>query len=188
MSVILIESDWFGFIHFWSSCLFYLSLISRTHINKLFYLSQQKLLKPYNKLIFKKTHITNKPLNSHGTRWLYPPPWPVVYCQDIYYGVFDACRLKLTWIMYFWCSKNVHFRWNFRRKNFVWKIFISPKDSFLNFRGSLLSYFWAIRLISAVISILEDFGSLLPARPVAVKMMQYASMLLNSSRLPNPTF
>ena len=48
-------------------------------------------------------------------------------------------------------------------------IFIEPKDSSLNFRGSLLSYFWAILLISAVITILEDFGSLLPARNVTVK-------------------
>ena len=46
----------------------------------------------------------------------------------------------------------VHFRWNFRPK-----IFIAPKDSFLNFRGSLLGNFWAIVLISAVMSILEDF-------------------------------
>ena len=64
---------------------------------------------------------------------------------------------------------SVHFRWNFRRKNFVWRIFIAPKDSSLNFRGSLLSFFWANVLISAVISIIEDFGSLLPARTVTVK-------------------
>ena len=43
------------------------------------------------------------------------------------------------------------------------------KDLFLNFRGSLLSNFWAIVLISAVISILVDFGSLLQARTVTVK-------------------
>ena len=71
MSVILIESDLsFGFIHFWSSCLFYLSLISRTHINKLFYLSQQKLLKPYNKLIFKKLTLQISPL-----KWFNMPLW-----------------------------------------------------------------------------------------------------------------
>ena len=52
-----------------------------------------------------------------------------------------------------------------------WKIFIAPKDSSLNFRGSLLSYFWAIMLIFAVMSISEDFGSLLPARSVAVKCL-----------------
>ena len=34
---------------------------------------------------------------SHGTRRLYPPWYQVaVYCQDIYYGFFNACRLKLT--------------------------------------------------------------------------------------------
>ena len=47
--------------------------------------------------------------------------------------------------------------------------FIPPKDSSLNFRGRLFSYFCAIALISAVMSIFEDFGSLLPTRPVAVK-------------------
>ena len=65
---------------------------------------------------------------------------------------------------------SVHFRWNSRRKIFL-NIFIEPKDSSLNFRGSLLSYFWPIMLISAVISILEDFGSLLPARTVTVKLI-----------------
>ena len=48
-------------------------------------------------------------------------------------------------------------------------IFIAPKDSSLNFMGSLLSYFSAILLISAVISLLVDFGSLLSARTVTVK-------------------
>ena len=48
-------------------------------------------------------------------------------------------------------------------------IFIAPKDSSLNFRGSLVSYFRAIMLIFAVMRISEDFGSPLPARPVAVK-------------------
>ena len=50
-----------------------------------------------------------------------------------------------------------------------WDIFIAPKDSSLNFRGSLVSYFRAIMLIFAVMRISEDFGSPLPARPVAVK-------------------
>ena len=35
----------------------------------------------------------------------------------------------------------VHFRCNFRRKFIFWEIFIAPKDSFLNFKGSLLSNF-----------------------------------------------
>ena len=56
-------------------------------------------------------------------------------------------------------------------KNFS-NIFIAPKDSSLNFRGSLFSYFWAIMLIFAVITIIEDFGSLLPARTVTVKEFQ----------------
>ena len=46
---------------------------------------------------------------------------------------------------------------------------MAPKDSSLNFRGSLFNYFWAIVLISAVISFLEDFCRLLPARTVTVK-------------------
>ena len=37
-------------------------------------------------------------------------------------------------------------------------------------RGSLLSYFWGILLIFALITILEDVGSLLPARTVTVKI------------------
>ena len=49
------------------------------------------------------------------------------------------------------------------------KIFTAPKDLSLNFRESLLNYCCAILLISAVISILEYFGSLLPARTVTVK-------------------
>ena len=52
---------------------------------------------------------------------------------------------------------------------FFSNIIIAPKDSSLNSRGSLLSYFWAILLISALITILENFGSLLPARTVTVK-------------------
>ena len=40
-------------------------------------------------------------------------------------------------------------------EKFFWKIFKAPKDSFLNFRGSLFSNFWANVLISAVMSILE---------------------------------
>ena len=57
------------------------------------------------------------------------------------------------------------------RPIFFWKKFIAPKDSSLNFRESLLSYFWAILLISAVIIILEDVGSLPPARTVTVKKL-----------------
>ena len=86
-------------------------------------------------------------------------------------------RLKLTLIMFYYCQKNLdswsekcHFRSIFGsfpvkfplRKKF-WKIFIAPKDSSLNFRGSRLNYFRTIVLISAVISILEYFGSLPPA-------------------------
>ena len=56
----------------------------------------------------------------------------------------------------------------FQPNFFFWEIFIAPKDLSLNFTGSLLSYFWAIMLISVVMSIFEDFGSLLPARSVAV--------------------
>ena len=46
--------------------------------------------------------------------------------------------------------------------------FIAPKDSSLNFRGIICSYFWAIMLIAAGISILD---SLLPARTVTVKIL-----------------
>ena len=49
----------------------------------------------------------------------------------------------------------------------------------VNFRWSLLSFFRAIVLISAVISILEDFGSLLPARSVTVKDKQRIIATMN---------
>ena len=72
-------------------------------------------------------------------------------------------------------SKNVipgqfpgHFRWNFRRKFFLENFYCTKRIVF-EFQGGLLSYFWAIVLISAVMSILDDFGSLLPARTVTVK-------------------
>ena len=62
---------------------------------------------------------------------------------------------------------SVHFRWNFhRKKNF--EHFYSTKRFFIDFQGSLLSYFWAILFIFAFITILEDFGGLLPARTVTV--------------------
>ena len=68
---------------------------------------------------------------------------------------------------------SVHFRWNLVES--------APKDSSLNYRGSLLSHFWATVLISAVISIYEDFGSLLPARTVTVKwnIMVFKSSIIN---------
>ena len=65
-------------------------------------------------------------------------------------------------------SKNVISGEISAEKNFL-KILIAPKDSAFNFRGSLLNYFWAIVLISVVMNISEDFGSLLPARAVSAK-------------------
>ena len=62
----------------------------------------------------------------------------------------------------------------FPSKSFFGKIFIAPKDSFFNFKGSLFCYFQAFVLISAIISISEDFGSLLPARPVIVKLENHS--------------
>ena len=53
----------------------------------------------------------------------------------------------------------VSFPVKFPPKKCAFEHFIAPKDSSLNFRGRLLSYFWAILLISTVITILEDFGS-----------------------------
>ena len=55
---------------------------------------------------------------------------------------------------------------------FFSNIFIAPKDSSLNFRWSVFSYCLTILLISAVITILEDFGSLMPACSVTVKIYQ----------------
>jgi len=50
------------------------------------------------------------------------------------------------------------------------KNFIAPKSSSWNFRGSLLSYFWAITFISAVIAILDPFGMLVPRISATVKL------------------
>ena len=107
-----------------------------------------------------------------------------VYCQVIYYGVlrclyvnsdikhvflvpkkFDSRSKKCRFLTIFGS-----FPVKFSPKKFVWKNFIAPKDSSMNFRGILWSYFWAIVLIFAVMSIFKDFGSLLPAHPVAVKI------------------
>jgi len=54
------------------------------------------------------------------------------------------------------------------QKNFR-KIFIAPKDSSLNFKASLSSYFRASMLISAVIDILDPFGMLIPRNSAIVK-------------------
>jgi len=73
-------------------------------------------------------------------------------------------------------SKKCHFRSifgsfpvKFPPKQFFRVNFYSTKRFVFEFQGGLWSYFWAIMLISAVMSILEDFGSLLPARTVTVK-------------------
>ena len=50
----------------------------------------------------------------------------------------------------------------------------TTKRFVFEFQGSLLSNFCAIVLMSAVMSILEDFGILLPARSVAVKEEAFA--------------
>ena len=54
------------------------------------------------------------------------------------------------------------------KKYFLDNIYITKRFVF-EFQVSLLSYFLAIVLIFAVMSIFEDFGNLLPARSVAVK-------------------
>ena len=69
-------------------------------------------------------------------------------------------------------SFSVHLRWNVRRKNFgnfFLENFHSTKRFVFEFQGESLDQFLTMVLISAVISILEDFRSLLPARPVAVQ-------------------
>ena len=57
-------------------------------------------------------------------------------------------------------------------KKKIRKIFIAPKVSSWNFRGSLLSYFWAITFISAVIAILDTFGTLVPRISATVKQIE----------------
>ena len=86
--------------------------------------------------------------------------------------------------MYFWCSKNsicglkmsfsVIFRFNSveisDEKNFF-KHFYSIKRFVFEFQGESLELFLSYLAHSAVIAILEDFGSLLPARTVTVKVL-----------------
>ena len=49
----------------------------------------------------------------------------------------------------------------------------STKRFVYEFQGSLWSYYWAILLVSTVITILEHFGSLLPASSVTVKQKKW---------------
>ena len=49
--------------------------------------------------------------------------------------------------------------------------FYSTKRFVLEFQGESLEQFLSYRAHSSVMSILEDFGSLLPARSVAVKVI-----------------
>ena len=88
--------------------------------------------------------------------------------------VFDAYRLKLTWIMYFLCSKNsirglknissgqflVHFWFIFGEisaEKFFLENFYSTKRFVFEFQGESRN-FWAIVLIFAVMNILEDLA------------------------------
>ena len=66
------------------------------------------------------------------------------------------------------------------------KKFDNTKRFVFEFQGESLVLFWAIVLISAVISILEDFGSLLPARTVTVKA--WNEMYPNPSQRMKQTF
>ena len=75
-------------------------------------------------------------------------------------------------------SLSVNFRFisgEIAAEKFCLKKFCCTKRFVFEFQESLLSYFWAIVLISAVISILGDFGSLLPAGTVTVKL-EYQSV------------
>ena len=62
-------------------------------------------------------------------------------------------------------------------ENFIPKNFMVPKDSSLNFRGSLFGYFCDTLLISVVNTLLRDSGSLLPARTVTVKQKLTTQLL-----------
>ena len=117
-------------------------------------------------------------LYPHGARWQCTTKRFILAGLDAYTPVLVYVKSDMNHVILvpkkfdLW-SKKCHFRFISgeisAEKFFFWKNFIAPKDSSLNFRGSLLGYFWAIVRISAVISILEDFGSLLPARSVTVK-------------------
>ena len=75
-------------------------------------------------------------------------------------------------------SINVHFRPTSGKtstRTIFTKLFIAPKVLYWNFSRSLLSYFWAITFISAVIAILEPFGTLVPRISAAVKILKFKS-------------
>ena len=107
----------------------------------------------------------------------------VVYYQDIYYGVLRCLYVKSDINYVFLVAKRsirglkMSFPVNFRfisgeisAKNFLEK-FYCTKRFVLEFYWGPVSYFWAIVPISAVIGILDDFGSLLAARTVTVKWL-----------------
>ena len=77
----------------------------------------------------------------------------------------------------------VHFRWNVHPKKKFRKIFIAPKVSSWNFRGCLLSYFWAITFISAVIAILDPFGTLVPRFSATVNSSHVEKLKITNDRM-----
>ena len=87
-------------------------------------------------------------------------------------------------------SLPVNFRFIFgeisAEKKFSAKILLHQKIRlWILGEGGLLSYFWAIVLISAVISILGDFGSLLPTRTVTVKLDKDSEIIPRQQILPS---
>jgi len=64
-------------------------------------------------------------------------------------------------------------------EKFFWVHFYSTKRFVFEFQGETLEPFWAIVLIFIAISILEDFGSLLPACTVTVK--RYDAQIFSNS-------
>jgi len=57
-------------------------------------------------------------------------------------------------------------------KFFRSKIFIAPKNSFLNSKGSLFSYFWAIMFISTVTGIQGPLDTLVPKSSATVNNVE----------------
>ena len=80
----------------------------------------------------------------------------------------DRVKKWLTTCQFVFISGRLPVKRPFKK---IRKIFIASKVSSWNFRGSLLSYFWAITLVPAVIAILDPFGTLVPRISATVNMI-----------------
>ena len=110
-----------------------------------------------------------------------PPPSRfemAVNCQDIYHGVLRCLNIKydINHVLFekfdSWSNVISGQFWFISGEISVEKFFLEKVYYTKRFVFEFQGDFWVIVLISVVISILDDFGSLLPARTVTVKLYQ----------------